>query len=62
MTTLSGKAVLLVIGGGIAACESLELIRQLSQHDRHKQPSQVHRQRQPTIPRRLTPSKTDVAG
>ena len=31
MTTLSGKSVLLIIGGGIAAYKSLELIRLLKQ-------------------------------
>ena len=31
MTTLSGKSVLLIIGGGIAAYKSLELIRHLKQ-------------------------------
>ena len=33
MTTLSGKSVLLIIGGGIAAYKSLELIRQLKSRD-----------------------------
>ena len=32
MTTLSGKSVLLIIGGGIAAYKALELIRQLKTH------------------------------
>ena len=31
MTTLSGRSVLLIIGGGIAAYKSLELIRLLKQ-------------------------------
>ena len=31
MTTLSGKSVLLIIGGGIAAYKSLELVRRLKE-------------------------------